>query len=133
MANITQVEVNGTTYDICDAVARDSINPVTGAVTPDAAWSTNVNSLVKIGNLVVINLHFLYDTVWGSVAKIKMGTVPAGFRPSADTYLYSCCQDANQVRGVATYEIKTDGTISVFPDSRVTSWRWVNLSAVYVL
>ena len=29
MANITQVEVNGTTYDICDAVARDSIDSLT--------------------------------------------------------------------------------------------------------
>lgn len=26
MANITQVEVNGTTYDICDATARDSLS-----------------------------------------------------------------------------------------------------------
>lgn len=28
MANITQVEVNGTTYDICDATARDSLSQI---------------------------------------------------------------------------------------------------------
>jgi len=30
MANITQVEVNGTTYNICDAVARDSLGSKVG-------------------------------------------------------------------------------------------------------
>lgn len=33
MANISQVEVNNTTYSICDAVARDSISQLSSSVS----------------------------------------------------------------------------------------------------
>ena len=54
-ASISQLEVNGTTYDICDATARDSLSHVLELVYPigsvyiNASDSTNPATLLGFG------------------------------------------------------------------------------------
>ena len=44
MANISQVEVNNTTYSICDAVARDSISQINDSLSNKAGSGTGADA-----------------------------------------------------------------------------------------
>lgn len=48
MSEISQLQINGTTYDICDAVARDSISsaPISHAYTD----STDIATVITMSN-----------------------------------------------------------------------------------
>lgn len=43
MADVSQLEVNGTTYNICDATARDSLSHVLELVYPIGSVYINAN------------------------------------------------------------------------------------------
>lgn len=116
MANLSQIQVGGTTYDICDTTARDSIFQI------DKIYTTTI-TLSNITFSTAPNIYFkrwrylvhasTTDVVNAATAnsQITVGTIPTGYRPFYNVQQCGVAVSNNSFSGYYKWILKSDGGI----------------------
>lgn len=92
MATISQIQINGTTYEIADATARDilsSTNSVTiddpSVITPESGITiSSCWGLVWAETIAQFYIQFQSSSATTAGAAITVGTLPVDYRPKIE-------------------------------------------------
>lgn len=103
MADITQIELNGTTYDICDAAARDSVDQLTPS---------------DIGAAAASHEHAATDITSGVLATARGGT---GVDNSTGGTANTVFARPNGAAGAASFRTLVAADIPNLSASKITS------------
>ena len=117
MTNLSQIQVGGTTYDICDTTARDSISQInqvyTAAVTlSNITFSTAPKIYLKRWRYLV---HAsTTDVVNAATAnsQITVGTIPTGYRPFYNVQQSGTAVSNNNFLGYYKWILLSGGNIN---------------------
>lgn len=87
MANLSQIQVGGTTYDICDTTARDALGVIQSDITiGEGATQIASSALRKTGHVVQLTMNgvTLAQTLKQWTSSPTAATIPIGFRPALE-------------------------------------------------
>ena len=124
MANLSQIQVGGTTYDICDTTARDSIVQINDSISQiNEVYSTTVTlSNVTFSTAPIVYLkrwRYLVhasttDVVNAATAnsQITVGTIPTGYRPYHSVEQSGAAVSNNSFSGYYKWILLSGGNIN---------------------
>ena len=91
MSDISQLQINGTTYNLIDATARETLTFLTTPTTystqedifdsVESGWSITIANAVKLGNIITLYLRFSSTSALTATTHYSVGTLKSAFRP----------------------------------------------------
>lgn len=134
MANLSQIQVGGTTYDICDTTARDSISQINQVYT----------TTVTLSNITYSTAPVVYFKRWRYLvhasttevvnaatanSQITVGTIPTGYRPCYNVQQCGVAVSNNNFLGYYKWILLSGGNINYL--TSVTGAREAPFSMTY--
>lgn len=134
MANLSQIQVSGTTYDICDTTARDSISQInqiytTTVTLSNITYSTAPNIYFKRWRYIV---HASTTDVVNAAttnSQITVGTIPTGYRPFYNVQQSGVAVSNNIFSGYFKWTLMSGGNIAYL--TSVTGAREAHFTMAY--
>ena len=134
MANLSQIQVGGTTYDICDTTARDSISQINQVYTTTVTLSNVTFSTAPI--VYLQRWRYLVhasttDVVNAATAnsQITVGTIPTEYRPYYNVQQSGAAVSNNSFSGYYKWILLSGGNINYL--TSVTGAREAPFSMTY--
>lgn len=121
MADVSQLEINGTTYDICDATARDSLSnylPLTGGTLTGSLMIKHVNTIDRDGAPPSVDawryIHF-WDKDSVNVASLQSIVRATSGRSDIGLYAFNQANGGTDVhQNTFRVQVDKDGTQSYY-------------------
>ena len=124
MANLSQIQVGGTTYDICDTTARDSISQINNSISQINQVYTTTVTLSNVTFSTAPSIYFkrwrylvhasTTDVVNAATAnsQITVGTIPTGYRPFYNVQQSGAAVSNNSFSGYYKWILLSGGNIN---------------------